>query len=347
MNKKYKLYLSTLLILAVVFFVLYISAFRLQVGSPVVAAWWAKSTQDYKDYYAETISDKKIIISSGSNGLFGVNSAVVQKITGYPTVNLSNHASLDIHYLFLQIEEHLKKGDILVMPLEYYYYFNNVDVMNDWFVSNMSAWGKESYLDKISTLEYIRLALAIQKHQLWAGLMFMSGDTKIPNREKVISDVLKINQSGPPGYKGFSHKSLNLHGDMLAFKRPTKMVLEELDKGLDYHLYDGELSAHFIDNFRKIQRLAEQRGATLMLTWPATMKNKLFNLEDPEKREEISKFVDRLDSLDIKMYCDPKLFNFPVRYFFDNRYHLNAKGARIRSINLAKCIETEIDVKAL
>jgi hypothetical protein len=38
------------------------------------------------------------------------------------------------------------------------------------------------------------------------------------------------------------------------------------------------------------------------------------------------------------MSCDPESFQYDLEMFFDTNYHLNSKGASVRSENLALCI---------
>ena len=67
----------------------YVYLFSLQVGSPVRAESWIKSVLDYKDYYAKQITKPKLILSSGSNTLFGINSDKLEQQLNIPVVNLS------------------------------------------------------------------------------------------------------------------------------------------------------------------------------------------------------------------------------------------------------------------
>ena len=118
----------------------YISLFVYQIGAPLHAEWWVHAMYQYKDYLADSCTQKKIIIFGGSNSLFGINSEVIAEKTGLPVVNLSTHAGLDLDFILYKIQQHIHPGDIVVLPLEFEYYWRD-GTISQWFSENMMAWG--------------------------------------------------------------------------------------------------------------------------------------------------------------------------------------------------------------
>jgi len=45
-----------------------------------------------------------------------------------------------------------------------------------------------------------------------------------------------------------------------------------------------------------------------------------------------------LKKKNIPIYCNPAMFNIDINFFFNTAYHPNLDGAKIRSFNLAECI---------
>ena len=77
---------------------LYLFLFFFQLNASVGADYWIDNAYKYKDHRAKSIQAKKIIIIGGSNALFGINSNIIEHVTGYPGVNLETHAGWDIDH---------------------------------------------------------------------------------------------------------------------------------------------------------------------------------------------------------------------------------------------------------
>lgn len=76
-----------------------------------------------KKHIATELSKKgpKIVFLSGSNGLHGINALEIEKETGISTLNYCSQICLEA-YIFYDVKKILKKGDIVIMPLEYSFY---------------------------------------------------------------------------------------------------------------------------------------------------------------------------------------------------------------------------------
>jgi hypothetical protein len=308
-------------------------------GSPVSAEWWIHDVLLYKERHAESVAGKKLIILSGSNSLFGIESLTVEKFIGFPVVNLSTHAQLELDFLKLLLERHLNKGDVVVMPLEFEYYRRDYD-LSDWYAANMVAWGKESYLDHLDSLEYFHFISQVPKRFVWNGLQYLNKPSKLSGKDTIIDTVLKNNSEGRAPFAGYSYLSLNRQGDILAEIKPNKYPQLVVRDGDDFKTSISELSPYFIKDYGEIQDLVKEREATLILTWPATIRNKLFDMSLKEHQENIATLTKQLKDQNISILCEPGLFNMSYHFFSNSRYHLNAKGARMRSIMLGDCLRS-------
>ena len=99
-SKTYLLYTMSMVLLLVL---AYLAVFRFSFGSYTKSEWWIREIYQYKEYVASSIKQPKIIIASGSNALFGINSGVLEKITGYPVANMAVHGALDIDFLYYKL----------------------------------------------------------------------------------------------------------------------------------------------------------------------------------------------------------------------------------------------------
>ena len=249
MNTNIRNYLLSLILFILAFVALYGFAFQLQIGSPVKSNWWAKSLLVYKEYFASSINEKKLIVSSGSNAMWGVNSELLSELTGYPTVNLGTHAELDIQFLYFQLQRHLKQGDIVVMPLEYWYYFDPLDSLSEGFINDQLVWGKDYYLDNLSLTEYLLFIGKVPKSRVWKGLAELGAESELVDPKVVIEQTIVHAERGNPKFDALTHLSLNKYGDMRTNRRTTRYVLNFLKTGYDYGLVDEEISSLFLENF--------------------------------------------------------------------------------------------------
>ena len=202
--------------LTVSLFVLYLAAFYYQLGAQVKAEWWIKDVLTFKTHRAESVPSPKIIIASGSNSLFGIDSEELQKITAYPVVNLATHASLQVDFWYYRIIDHLGPGDIVVLPLEFSNYAR--DTYSDWFVNNMLAWGYEDYLARIPLFELIKFMLSVPEARVWRGIWAQTGRNRVLPLQEVLNRVEESSS-----WKGYGVVSLNRRGEILVPDPPTSV----------------------------------------------------------------------------------------------------------------------------
>lgn len=123
----------------------YFYLYFMQIGKPVVAEWWLKNTIEKKELISEATHGPRVVFISGSNSLFGISGDIIERKTGMKVVNLGLHANLDIDYLVYILRRNIKEGDIVIAPLEYQYYRKD-NTPTSWVVTNMPAWGGNTYI---------------------------------------------------------------------------------------------------------------------------------------------------------------------------------------------------------
>jgi len=356
MKSSPRLFLLLSLVAFLGFGVAYILAFERVLGSPKLrVGYWNKALYDYKDYAAKQIEEPKLIVLAGSNGMFGINSNLLEKRIQRQTVNLALHADLDISFLYQQADDVLAEGDLLVMPLEYSYY-DATDALNISFVLYMMAWGNEIYLKNLSWVDYFSFINAVPKIEVWLGLVSPSNykrldsskDVLYPGPDGIVREVMRNNKRrNRVVFSGYSHNSLNLKGDIMA-SRSTQQSVRDIvslpEKHDSYFEVKDEISPHFIRHFKRILALAEKRGAQVVLTWPATIRHAGLDLTKREDQLRIERLTSLLSASGIDIACNPAFFNLDHRLFFDTSYHLRERGAILRTEALAQCL-SELDQK--
>lgn len=329
-----KKFLFSVFLLISLFFSLYIILFYFQLGAATKAEWWVKHSYYYKDFKAEDIKQKKIIIIAGSNALLGINSDIIAQKTGYPVVNLSAHADLDLNFLFYKIKQHINKGDIVVLPLEFKYYSDS-NKISDWFSINMMAWGN-NYLQQLNSIDFVNFFITTEPADVLDGVKKQfknhSVNKKLLTKTEVLTNLSALWKSEGIKWRGYSYKSLNTFGDINANEAVT---YTENDV---YLKKDLKISTHFLTVYKKLEKLVEQHHARLYLTYPVSIRNELFNLAAKEVQQRITLFEESLAEHNINIQCNAALFNLDREFFFDTKYHTNQYGAIIRSDHLAACL---------
>lgn len=335
----------------------YIFAFESILGSPRVSdEYWTRALYDYKHYAAKEIEGPKLVVLSGSNSLFGINSDLLEARMERETVNLAIHADMDINFLYQQASDVLSEGDLLVMPLEYSYY-NATKTLTLEFVLYMTAFGDDIYLRKLSLIDYLMFIKDVPKTRVWRGLVEPLHAKRLRLGQKVlytgpkgiVSDVLRNNQRlKRVVYTDYSHKSLNLKGDIVASRSAHKVVHDIVnlpDKHEPYLNLEDGLSDHFIRHFKRIQALAEERKAQLVLTWPVSIRHAGLDLTTQKGQLRIERLISLLSDNGIEIQCNPAFFNLDYRLFYDTAYHLNERGRILRTEALAQCLSQLDDEK--
>jgi hypothetical protein len=316
---------------------LYASAFYYQFGAPVVAEWWLYNLFIAKTDIAEKITEPKIIISSGSNSLFGIDSNYIQKELGMPIVNMASHAGIPLDQLIDITESVSKPGDIIVMPLEWRYYFVNYRKFSNWIVSQTLTWNKK-YYDSMSLVQKIHFISSVPPSTIMENV-FAKYDkinySKSPDRiMKKKSDVLARFYNGPRE-DGYTYLNINSRGDMQntcgshRIKMDNKFAYGLLDKNqkLDddnikllkkmvNYLKDKDIGIYFTGQAMAI-------NSTTSAKW---FKQKIMDLEDHLK-SELPYIGNQLD------------FMFPEANFYNSPYHLDCHGSVERTKRLVSFLK--------
>lgn len=331
---KAKQFLFSTFLFLIALFSIYILLFYFQLGAPLNAEWWVKNSYNYKDVRAQNITSRKIIIIGGSNVLFGINSNLIKQKTGLPVINLATQGGLDIDFFYYKIQQHIKEGDVVVLPLEFEYYPRTGEI-SDWFSQNMQAWGAD-YIKQLSLINLLKFIISAEPGRVINGvekqITSSASNTKIVPEKEVLKQLNFLWKEEGPKWRGYSYKSLNKDGDINVEK--TEDYTEE------FQYFDNNINVtpHFVEVYGKIEKLVKQYHGELYLTYPVTIKNKRFDLSTKDSMQRVTNLENTLKQHKISIQCNAALFNLNKTYFFNGPYHPDKYGALIRSTNLSDCL---------
>lgn len=108
-----------------ILFIAYIVVVFAQTSRPTVMSQWVYDVYEKKTAIANSINEPKIIIVSGSNALFGIDSKMLQEHFGKKVVNYGVNAGVLLPYTLYKAKEVIKPHDTVILPLEYHMYTYN------------------------------------------------------------------------------------------------------------------------------------------------------------------------------------------------------------------------------
>ncbi|MBR2216589.1 MAG: hypothetical protein IJ849_12660 [Selenomonadaceae bacterium] len=262
--------------------------------------WWQK-----KETYARSITGRKILFVSGSNTLFGVNTARIEEELGIPTVNFGLHAGLSF-YILHRAAASMQPGDIVVLPLEYPIYTWHKYEWDETYLTYLTAYDKAAYM-ALSWPEKIAFIYRCNPLDLLWGVKCRL----VPPARRTGS---------------YDSKYLNQNGDMLnnlAAKSQSPGVLKSkivarVFKETPIPTEDAK------EEFGSFFAFCREQHITVYVTWPNYLwKDKAFHDQDLTAIEGIKTFYQAQGVEVLGEYTDCL---YEAENFYDTLYHLNSVG---------------------
>jgi hypothetical protein len=262
-----------------------------------------------KTEYLSTARSPKIIFIGGSTAAFALDSEKIQRKIGMPVVNMGLAAGLGLRYNLEQIKEHIASGDIIVVIPEY-----------DLFYSEFDGDGSvllEAYLLLPEAKEHI--ASLMQYVRLLRGMPHL-----VNRRGKwYIRSLVRFMQSKPQSTTVYHRYAFNKYGDMVSHLDKKSEDILKLE--LSQRTIESDFQERAISMLNQFNGYAKRRGAKVLFIFPSILD--VFYKRNKKKIEFLAHSL-KVDS-DIRVLNSPQQCVFPVRYFFNTEYHLNAEGRKI------------------
>jgi hypothetical protein len=100
----------------------FVGAISRQLGVPTASSQWIADVTREQLRLAGQSTGPRLLVVSGSSGLFGINAAEIERVTGYPTFNLGTHAALSLGYRLDRLKQIARPGDTILFAWEYEHY---------------------------------------------------------------------------------------------------------------------------------------------------------------------------------------------------------------------------------
>jgi hypothetical protein len=252
----------------------------------------------------------KIILDGGSATLYGIRAKDVQRAFGLPTVNLALCAGFDLDYIFYRLKKMAKRGDVVILPLEYEH-FLYAGGTSSFKASYILSNDREFFVHELrwsQKLEYLRHIMGFNK--------VFKAVKKSLSRRLTPWPLGMLNDNGDI--------TENLGKQSLAGMGPVPVQPGEIKETEGLML---------IKNF---SRWAKENGVTVYLSYANRVYSKDY------EGEEYARYFENLRRYLIQnnmvVLGTPYDFFFPEDLFYNTLYHLNETGVTLRTKNFIRML---------
>jgi len=294
-------------------FGVYLVVVYAQVGNPTHSSRWVYDVYEAKIAYAQKLPSPKIVVSAGSNVLFGVDSQMIEDAFGIPTVNFGVNAGVFLPIILYKTKQILREGDILVMPLEYTMYgydgVPNTQMIDYIFAREPRIWRTLGVFERFAVVWNVTLA------RVWQGYQ------KIEDRAAVgLYSVYNIDQRGDQintGREFIGEDFLRELGDAPVYRYGKAFSPNSL--GMRY--------------LRDFADYCEENGIVLVFAPTALLKKPEY-FSDAIEREFYMGLPDIVRGFGMGFVGDPYAYMYEVDCFFNTDHHLHQECKKIRTAQL-------------
>ncbi|KTC81419.1 hypothetical protein [Legionella brunensis] len=266
---------------------------------------------------------RRVIVLSGSNAFYGFRANLFEKITGIPTINMAVQGSLGVNYMLYYVKPFLHRGDILILPIEYHVLFSKS--VNNFVVTSVSYGFGLDYFKSLKLPDKIEYMRVFNKEHfidsLMRGLGYRNSYKDLPLLAECINENgdMCCNKSNERIKKG-------LHKLLTPYREKTQRFIKTSGPLPHYIALDI-----LVDFFG----WAKKNGVIVIGTYPNTV--------DIATDRKIMEYVRNWYIQHNQIFIGEESESiFPESMMYDTIYHLNNKGAKLRTTLFAKrfCAET-------
>ncbi len=257
----------------------------------------------------ESIAEPTLILAGGSNLVFGVDSEQLEQNLHMPVTNLGLRAHLGLNFILNEVKDVVKKGDIVVLSLEYF-----MDMEGEHDLHLLSSYYHSSAIDYCT------------EHQQGLGLFL---DYRHMMFKKFVTTHTTKNQ------ETYARTDFNKYGDGIKHLRMQNPSIQGSRYVIDANK-DEE-----IEVLNAFYEYAQREGFKVVYAYSP------YEQDEYQKNIEALKSLDKdlRVQMKIKLITSLEDFTYPNAMFFDNVYHLNAAGRKSHTEKLIRMLRKELPVQ--
>ena len=291
---------------------------------PVPNAIFTQSILDSKIEAARS-SPKvpKVVFLGGSNVLFGIDSEQFARQAKHAALNFGCAAGMGPELILDLVDPYLSKGDLVVLHWEYeQYLFTRSGQVNITYL-NLLFGPQRRFASKLPWVDRQALSLSVSFSHVREGMETYWNPYVTP-------EIYKCNWIMDEFGNIRSNQGGSLPSEMK--KAPLSSLINEIAITDDVR----EIFSAFVHR-------CNERGVRLVASWP-----NLFAHQDYDgnriTKENFRVIKEFWASLEIPVEGDPRGAMFQEEFFHDTVYHLNSKGAAVRTQKLVEELRPWLEI---
>lgn len=292
----------------------------------------------YKELLLTRNKSEKLIVDSGSNSFFGVESHNLSSQLGRTVVNMSDNAGYPLKHKFRYIARYAEKGDIILLPLEWQQYTTMEYPEN--YVTPILNGMLSYYYDSLPLKE--RFYIVYRKMPANIFLDALTKRASSPFNKKWALEQLKKYKE-----RLQADNANSLGSGLTTFNKEEHNPHQPCDS----YIFSAQRKHGFVlgDDFKEAAAYlkdAVKDGVRVIFTWPVVVdyspQNRCYT--SSMAKNNLASFSttvrEYIESLGFEFIGTPEESHYPDRYFNDTFYHLTEEGAGIRTRKLSKQLFT-------
>ena len=296
---------------------------------------YAKATVLKHQRLAE-FSTRKIVFAGGSNLSFGIDSAMIQRATGCPVINMGMNGHLGAQYILEEIKPTLNPGDIVVVSVEWDAFYQPVDGETSSLFGVVMA-NPKAY-DFLTLRQKLRVLAAMPIIAQQKTLRLMTDNLEW-NVQRWVKPTFEVDE-----------KSQRIYWNVvlrLAGNSPEGDLVSHLNVKWPYPLLDGNIRKGAAINPQLLHLMADfaaemtKRGIMVVVSHTPVVKT--FYEQHQTAWNAAHKTI--AESPALLVPSPPSGFVYDKEYFFDTAYHLNAAGRALRTQKVIQDLQTRLHEK--
>lgn len=261
----------------------------------------------------------RIVFVGGSNLVFGLDSAEIERSLGHHTVNMGLDLSLGLDFMLREIKPYLARGDVVVVSPEYEQFI-------DMYPGKVTTLFSEAayYPPSIRFFGYKHLALFLDQ-----GLVVIGGITRAAMRF-VTEGVSGEQHSNNP----YVRSAFNEYGDITRHHDLGRRNITITQ----FASTSPDSITRVIDRLNQFSDHCRREGIAVFYSYPPLFRGQLQAYA--EIIHDIASNLTR--RLHFPILDTPEEMGFTADYMFDHEYHLTLAGKQIRTNRLIARLRKEL-----
>jgi hypothetical protein len=268
-----------------------------------------------KDRLIRNTPSPKIIMVGGSNLAFGTDSRLMRDSLGINVINMGLYAKLGLRYMLAQVKPYIRRGDVILVVPEYDQFYGDYIEGDNTLNTAMLYTPRDRIPDFIRSYSIVDVILRPRAEH--ARRTFLRAAAAAVGKEDLIFP--------PDTNPVYNRHAFNEFGDAVAHlnregKDPDSIYVGPLPSMKNFN-------PDAVEVLEDLYQTAVRNGARAYFLWPSYMDSAYAVNADAIRT--LGRRISR--GTHMPVVGQPGRFVFPKNYFFDTRYHLNARGREVRT----------------